>query len=257
MLLSIIIPSFQQSVLLKRALESIAEQTFKDYEILIIDGGSKDCIDEVVSAFMHLPLRFYSEPDKGIYDAMNKGVYHSSGVFLYFMGCDDILYDNNVLKKVFEIPYITENHVIYGDVLLSNTGARYYGEFTQFKLLENNISHQAIFCRRDLYKILGMFDIRYKLYADWEFNMRWFNSYWVKRQYIPVIIAIYNVAGFSSSLQDDVFFAEQKDIVKKHFPRIVTYLVGNINKPLHYRLMKALTFQRLAFIGKITDIFSK
>ena len=250
MILSIIIPSFQQGALLRGALESIEQQSFKDYEILILDAESKDDTVEIVAEFKNLPIRFYSERDKGIYDAMNKGIDLSLGDFLYFMGCDDRLASPDVLFTVFN-RNLVDLHVIYGDVIFTNfisENVRYDGEFTYLKLIKANICHQAIFTHKKVFKSLGKFDIRYKILADWEFNMRWFNTLWVKRIYIPVIIANYNTLGFSSNLKDDAFFAEEMNIKKANFPKIVTYLASNINRPLHYRLLHLLTFKRVSWI---------
>lgn len=251
MLLSIIIPSFKQGIILRQALLSIERQVFKDYEIIIMDGGSDDETPITIADFKHLPLTFYSQPDKGIYDAMNKGIEYSKGEFIYFMGCDDSLASESALEQVFNYPQILENQVIYGDVIFTGTGIRHDGEFTYFKLYIYNICHQAIFVRRELFKQLGLFDIRYKIFADWEFNMRWFDAPWVKRQYIPVVVANYNTTGLSSTMQDAVFFAEQAAIKQKHFPKIVRYLAVNPNKFMYSHIINFLTYKRIVFLNFI------
>jgi glycosyltransferase involved in cell wall biosynthesis len=250
MLVSIIIPSFQQSQLLEGALKSIWQQTFKDYEVIIVDGGSRDNTALVAASFNQLPIQFYSEPDKGIYDAMNKGIARSSGQYLYFMGCDDRFAADDVLNKIFSNSALLENDVIYGDALFSDSNTRYDGEFTYFKLLKKNICHQAIFTRRKVFDVLGGFDIRYRIYADWEFNMRWFTADWVKRQYLPLVVANYSASGFSSSLQDEVFFSELGALKKKYFPAIINYLVENQDRPLHWRLIRFLTYDRMKVIRR-------
>jgi glycosyltransferase involved in cell wall biosynthesis len=253
MLLSIIIPSFQQGDLLRNALKSIESQTFEDYEVLIMDAESKDSTAQVIAEFSHLPLFFYSGKDKGIYDAMNKGIDISKGQYLYFMGCDDWLASDSVLQDVFSIPSITQNEVIYGDVIFTGTGVRHDGEFTYFKLYIYNICHQSIFVHRSVFEKLGKFDIRYKVFADWEFNMRWFDTPSIKRQYVPIIVAYFNTTGLSSGFQDDVFFAEQASIKQKHFPKIVRYLAVNQHRFIQRTLTKALTFKRITFLNFIRD----
>ncbi|AWM34909.1 glycosyltransferase family 2 protein [Hymenobacter nivis] len=254
MIVSIVIPSFRQPTELDGALLSIAQQSRKDYEIIIVDGGSQDETEAVVKKYSHLPITFKSEPDKGIYDAMNKGIILSKGSYVYFMGCDDRLAAPDVLEKVFDCIDITNNHVIYGDALFSDTGMRYDGEFTHFKLLEKNICHQAIFTRKDVFARLGNFDTRYVIYADWEFNMRWFNTSWLKRRYVGIIVSHFNATGFSSSHDDKVFFAEQQSLIKKYFPKIVQYLIKNRSKRLHQRTINFLTFNRIEIIKKLMKI---
>lgn len=256
-IVSIVIPSFRQSTLLRGALESIAVQTFQKYEVLVMDADSQDDTATVADEFAHLPVYFHSELDKGIYDAMNKGIARSRGQFLYFMGCDDRLASPDVLELLFTNPPLLTNHVIYGDVIFSSSGVRYDGEFTDFKLIRGNICHQAIFTNRVVFKVLGNFDIRYKTYADWEFNMRWFNEPWVKRQYIPIVVAIFNTEGFSANLKDEIFFAEEQLLRKKYFLTIVRYLSFNLDRPLHYRMMKLFTHQRLALLRSASRFWEK
>ena len=252
MLLSIIIPSFRQGALLKGALESIESQSFKDYEILIMDAGSEDDTIEVINSFTHIPVRLYSEPDKGIYDAMNKGIDRSLGKFIYFMGCDDRLASPAILEEIFNHSASNDKDVIYGDVIFPINNVRYDGEFTYFKLFYQNICHQAVFVQKRLFDVIGKFDVRYSVLADWEFNMRWFSKSWVKRQYIPVVVAYYSNLGLSSTVKDDIFFSEESNLKKKHFPKIVRYLLANLKRPLHYRAMNFLTFEHINIIEKIT-----
>ncbi|RYE14382.1 MAG: hypothetical protein EOP45_19715 [Sphingobacteriaceae bacterium] len=161
------------------------------------------------------------------------------------MGCDDTLANNNVLQKVFSIPKITTNDVIYGDVIFTGDGRRFDGEYTYFKLYIYNICHQAIFTHRRVFEALGNFDIRYKAFADWHFNMRWFDATWVKRVYIPVVIANYNTTGYSSNLKDEMFFAEQAAVKQKYFPIIVRYLAVRQDKFFYKSIAKVLTTKRI------------
>lgn len=222
MRLSIIIPSFNQGDLLHAALLSIKAQIFSDYEIIVVDGGSSDNTATVVSGFEN-NVRFYSEKDKGIYDAMNKGIEYSNGEFIYFMGCDDKLADENVLRYVFSSENIKYDF-IYGDVIFSKDGTRYDGEFGQLKLISKNICHQAIFTRRKVFDKIGKFDLQYKYLADWIFNMKCFAKPWIKKKYLSLIIAYYNNDGSSSSFSDEVYLENQIEIRKQHFPRYIRYL---------------------------------
>ncbi len=253
MLVSIVIPSFQQAFLLERALKSIESQLFTDYEILVMDGGSKDDTATVVARFSHLPLSFYSEKDAGIYDAMNKGVKQSKGDYIYFMGCDDRLASPDTLQKVFSVKNITDNHVIYGNVLFPESGQVYYGEFTYYKLYIYNISHQAIFTRREVFDKLGLFNLRYKAFADYEFNMRWFDAPDIKRKYVPITVAIYETTGFSSQYHDIDFAADQWQLKKKYFPKIVRYLAVRQDKFAYKAIAKLLTDKRIVALNFMRD----
>lgn len=251
MLVSIIIPSFQQADFLREALRSIERQTFKDYEIIVMDGLSKDNTGEVVAEFKHLPIVYRSEPDKGIYDAMNKGVDISSGTYLYFMGCDDSLASEDTLAMVFANAAILKNDVIYGDVRFTETGIIYDGQFSTLKLMMANICHQAIFVKKKVFDKIGKFNLRYKTYADWEFNMRWFGLFSVKKIYIPLVVANYSVNGFSSLTNDDNFFADKPLLEKKYFSKTLVYIAENSAKPGYWQIVKFLSKSHKPFTENI------
>ena len=97
--ISIIIPTFNAESTILKALESILQQTFKDFEILIIDGLSKDKTIEIVENLKDSRIKIHSDKDIGIYDAMNKGIHYAQGKWLYFIGSDDYLYNNEDCKQ--------------------------------------------------------------------------------------------------------------------------------------------------------------
>jgi len=141
---SIIIPTYNSEATLQRTLNSILEQLYSNFEIVIVDGISKDNTIAIIqtNASKDNRIKFSSEKDNGIYDAMNKGIHNAGGEWLYFLGSNDYLANNNVLKQVAENIQNYNGHFFYGDVLLK--GKKYDGEFNLEKLLQKNISHQAI-----------------------------------------------------------------------------------------------------------------
>src|SRR2546422_844446 len=98
---SIILPTFNSAAQIATALESILNQTFNDFEILVLDGCSGDNTIEIAKSYKDTRIRIWSEKDEGIYDAMNKGIEKATGKWLYFLGSDDELYNNAILEKVF------------------------------------------------------------------------------------------------------------------------------------------------------------
>lgn len=219
-LISVIIPSFNSGECIQNCLDSIRMQTFKDYEVFIVDGQSKDNTIDIVNNNIKHDDRIYitSEKDNGTYDAMNKGIINSRAEWLYFLGSDDELYDQNVMKKVSEILLSTSSDVVYGNVKVEGNagwaedGAIYDGLFDTKKLLLKNICHQSIFYRKEFimhHNIL--FNNHYPVCADWDFNVRcWaLGSF----EYIPYTIAKFNAGGVSTKdiINDD--FGD--DIIEK------------------------------------------
>jgi len=207
MLISIVIPTFNAEKTIATCLSSIALQTFKDYEVLIIDGGSADATVKMAHTFVpRLPmLRIFSESDKGIYDAMNKAVGYAEGSWLYFLGSDDSFFSIDVLEKIASAMAETQIDVVYGDITSPRFNGNYGGPFSAARILFQNISHQAIFLNKRIFKQIGFFDLQYKAHADWDHNMRWLLNPMIKKVYTPLIIANYADGGYSSVHGDEVF----------------------------------------------------
>lgn len=220
---SIIICTYNVDSSISKTLESILAQDFKDFEVIVVDGKSTDNTIKLIKSYeeqFEEKLKFISEEDSGIYDAMNKGIKIAKGEWLYFLGSGDIFYDNNVLDKLNkEIILLKDHDIIYGNVEMGNTGLIYDGKFTIKKLIKKNISHQAIIFNKNIFNLLGFFNAKYKSLADWEFNMRWFNNKKIKVKYIDVTIAKYDLTGMSKSFFDKLFYDDFENNVKKYFPK--------------------------------------
>ncbi len=202
--ISIIIPTYNATKTLSIALESILEQTFTDYEILVIDGLSSDNTVDLAKSYKDERIKIISEKDTGIYDAMNKGIQLAKGEWLYFLGSDDRLYNNEVLKKVSQW-FDQGCDMLYGNVIWGDTGEIYDGPFTLEKLVkEKNICHQAIFYQKAIFYQLDLFDISYTVHADYDFNIKCFASS-IDIKYLDFIIAYFSVAGYSAMNKDEKF----------------------------------------------------
>lgn len=207
--LSIVIPTRQAERTLKVALDSILRQSFTRLEILVMDSVSTDDTLAIAreAAGGDSRVRVFSEPDKGVYDAMNKGIREARGEFVYFLGSDDWLHDEKVLNDVFAIQDKDGYDVLYGNVVSPSYRGAYDGVFTYEKLLSRNVSHQACFYRRSLFARLGDYNLRYRGYADWEFNIRCFSDQRVRIRFIDRIIAGFGPDGLSS--RHDVPFLKE------------------------------------------------
>ncbi len=223
--ISIIIPTYNSETTLARALSSIYDQTFRDVEVLIIDSLSTDSTLAIAKEFKdRLELiKIYSERDEGIYDAMNKGIKLAKGNWLYFMGSDDMLFENDTLKKIEINLRKTDARIIYGNVFSTRFNGIYDGEFNCSKLAKKNICHQAIFFHTSIFKKIGIFNLKYKAHADWDHNIRCFCSAKVKNKFVNITVANYADGGFSS-VHGDPIFAKEKNIllVKKGFGTLKT-----------------------------------
>ncbi|MGY2133413.1 glycosyltransferase family 2 protein [Hymenobacter sp. HD11105] len=239
-LISIIIPSYQSGHCIGEALDSILAQSFTDYEVWIIDGNSSDSTDSVVAQYLTVNphIKWISEPDKGIYDAMNKGVKLANGQWIYFLGSDDKLYDKCVLKDMSKIMNNTSADILYGNAIVLSDGHRHEGEVSLMTLLtSHNLCHQAIFYRKDVFDKIGFYNLKYPVVADWDFNIRCFQNENIQAQYIVRDIVLFNnLTGVSSLTHTDPFYdmvpvtyIKQLNIVKQEKNDIIlsrSYIIG-------------------------------
>lgn len=254
---SIIIPSYNSGNDLIKSLESIFLQTFHDYEVWIIDGGSTDNTKPIIEALKNENKKIFyiSETDAGIYDAMNKGINHAKGEWLLFLGADDELYNHCVLEDVFKtISKGIPAKLIYGDVQIhgynnwAKDGQIYDGVFDSDKLLMHNICHQSIFYHRTVFEKLGNFNVSYSICADWDFNLKCFSAYTV--QYVNIIVAHFSTGGLSSTFSKNDNFL-QYDFVDNYARYFKLSIFNRRFKPhFHILLNKSIwCFQNKKFIS--------
>jgi len=200
---------------LESCLASVRGQSFRDFEHLVIDGASTDGTVDILRRHEGEIDLWVSEPDEGLYDAMNKGVGLARGRWLYFLGADDILLD--CLGEV--APHLRDERTVYhGDWLLMRSRRRRGGEFGAFRLSGTNISQQAIFYPRTVFK-RRKFDGRYPIQADWEFNMWCFSRPEFSFRHIQVLVCEFNDRqGLSSRFMDGPFQEDYLGMVRKYFP---------------------------------------
>jgi glycosyltransferase involved in cell wall biosynthesis len=218
--ISIITPTRNAGKTLEACILSVVNQTYLNKEYIIIDGLSTDGTLGIVKKYADIYpyIKWISEKDEGIYNAMNKGIDLSSGEWIYFLGADDSFYSDGVLDDIFNQEDISNFDVIYGNVQWGNAGREYDGQFSKLDLLQKNICHQAIFTRKSVFDKIGKFDTNYKIWADWVFNMKWFNMKYIRHRYINKIIAKYGLGGMSSNSYDSYFLQNKDSLIETHFP---------------------------------------
>jgi glycosyltransferase involved in cell wall biosynthesis len=215
---SIIIPLYNSGKTLQQTLDSITCQSFKDPELVFIDGGSADDTQLIVTNFRktgNTITQFISEPDNGIYDAMNKGIDMATGQWLYFMGGDDTLANPGTLQTVYNAIQNQNPHLIYGNVTGEVSGTK-YADDTVTKVLSRGIHHQGIFYRRDVFDYTGKYNLSFKVAADYHLTLKVFCNPAFKTQYIAADIALFGEAGLSSTMYDYCFFSYHYRLLAQH-----------------------------------------
>ncbi len=210
-LISVIIVVYNSGNSLEAAINSVLGQSFSNRELVIIDGGSTDQTNQVINGYRSQIGYYISEPDNGIYDAMNKGIAAAKGEWLYFLGSDDELLDKDTLSAVFNDPAsFKETSFIFGNVLLRSNRRSIGGDRDQEKLIAANIPHQAIFYNKAIFKELGGYNTNFPILADWEMNLRIFSRPQIKKLFVNRNIALFNDKGGASNIKIDSRFFESR-----------------------------------------------
>lgn len=176
---SIVTATYNSEGTLKDTLDSVYNQTFKDSEHLIIDGVSKDRTLQICEEHISKP-RVVSEQDKGLYDAMNKGIRLSEGEIVGILNSDDFYFDDRVLEKVNDAFEKEKADVVYGNIVYVNQdniskSSRFWrpSKVRRWKLwLGWTIPHPAVFVRKGVYEKIGLFDLAFRVAADYDLLLR-------------------------------------------------------------------------------------
>lgn len=232
---SIVIPNLNSGKKLSQCVRILLSQNFRDFEILIMDGNSTD--DSLSIGFLceDKRVQIHKSQDRGVYDAMNKGLKLARGKWVYFLGADDELMDELVLSDVYEFALLHKAKVIYGNVRVegdtswARDGEIYAGKFSYDRLCLKSMCHQSIFYDLDfLLKNKITYNLKYPISADWDFNLRCWRS--APFQYFPRVIARFRAGGISSGRGYEPFHVEKV----KYYSMVLRLriLVSKIKKKL-------------------------
>lgn len=182
--------------------------------MLVIDGGSADATLDILKKY-EPQLRWISEPDRGVYEAMNKGFALSTARYLYFLGAGDTLRPG-LLAQV--APHLPSRRIgfLYGNVFMHDKQLIWDGPWTPEKFRTRTPCQQAIFYDRRIFARHGLFDLRFKALADYAMNIRCFGDRKITKIYLDEIIADYEGAGYSTAFRDEAFYAERPALLRQH-----------------------------------------
>ena len=201
-LVSIITVAYNSEKTIRRTIESVLNQTYKNVEYIIIDGKSTDNTINIVKEYEDRfagRMRWISEPDKGIYDAMNKGIKLSSGELVGILNSDDY-YELDAVENMVNALGSEKYQILYGFMRTLRNGEEYSIAIRTHKDLRNGmISHPTCFVTKKLYDDFGMYDTRYKSVADYDFMLRMFDNKDVVFRPVYKLITNFEQGGMSST----------------------------------------------------------
>lgn len=224
---------------IEQAINSRLEQTYENIEYIVIDGNSTDNTISVINKYLDKIYCFVSEPDNGVYDAMNKGIKMASGDIIYFLNSDDKFYDKYVIENIIRFFQHNENvDFVYGPIIIfdpvTNESFVKTHEYVKKSYLFNNICQQAIFYKADSFKKVGLFDDTLKIVGDYEWELRAIRRFHINIAYYPQIVAVYRNSGISSPYGSvELCQEEHMKVLRLYSSKVDIYSYYLINKPTH------------------------
>lgn len=223
-MISIVVTTFNSAKTIRDTLESIRRQTFGEYEVIVVDGASHDGTVEMIKEYESLMqgrLRWKSEPDRGVYDAMNKGIRMAEGDIVGILNSDDFYTSDDVLMQIqsaFDADLSID--AVYGDVHYVNPDnlsrpVRYYSsaKFTRKRMKMGYMpAHPSFYARKECYDKYGLFDTRFKTAADFELLLRLIYVNEIRIKYLPFDFVTMRTGGITTSGLDSY-----KHIISDHF----------------------------------------
>lgn len=241
MKVSIITIAWNSASSIADAINSVVSQTYPDIEYIIVDGKSKDNTVKIVKSYGNKISKFVSEPDKGIYDALNKGIKMATGDIVGFMHSDDIFANDKIIEHVVEKFKQKDTDSLYGDLQYvykddTNKVLRYWksGEFTIRGLKMGWMPpHPTLYIKRWVYEKYGGFNIEMGISADYDSMLRFLGKYKISTQYLPEVMVKMRVGGASNRSLKNIIKKSREDwdsIKRNEFGNAFTLIFKNLRK---------------------------
>jgi glycosyltransferase len=206
MKVSIITISYNSAETIEDTIKSVVSQDYQNIEYIIIDGASKDATLSIVDKYKDKIAKVVSEKDKGIYDAMNKGVQNATGDIIGILNSDDYYYDTTVISEVVRLFEQEKTDGLYADLVYvdredSDKIIRYWksGAYKSGKFLKGWMPpHPTFFVKKEVYQNFGLYNTELRSAADYEFMLRVIHKYGISLTYMPRILTKMRVGGMSN-----------------------------------------------------------
>lgn len=232
-LVTIITVTYNAKSVLEDTIFSVLNQTYSNIEYIIIDGGSTDGTVDLIRKFSDKVSFWISEPDNGIYDAMNKGIAASKGEWINFMNAGDVFFNENVIKGIFSEPLKERYSIIYGKTLVIYPHGKYIVTPSRLSKISEYMPfcHQSTFVKSSLLKE-NKFDIRCKIAADYNFFYKAYQKNPSIFYYYSEVIAVYDAIAGISSINVSKLCEEVKNISGKEDKRWVKRKLAHLSPAL-------------------------
>lgn len=222
--ISIISINYNNADGLYKTIQSVITQTYKDIEYIVIDGGSIDGSKDIIEAQKDGIAYWVSELDKGIYNAMNKGIGAATGEYILFLNGGDVLINEDVIFEV--VKQGLTHDLICGNMIFEReAGVEKWvpaDEVTFKTFFHSTIPHPTTLIKRNLFDVVGMYNEAYKIVSDWEFFLLATCKFNCTYRHVDIFMTTYNDGGISSNPQNyETINKEREAVLKIHFPYFI------------------------------------
>jgi glycosyltransferase involved in cell wall biosynthesis len=221
--LSIITINFNDKSGLKKTMDSVIAQSSKDFEYIVIDGGSNDGSKELIESHANKLAYWISEPDKGIYHAMNKGILAAKGEYCQFLNSGDFLTDNNVITAMLEqtddfsivtghmVKIFPNNQKVCDKINFSNSLLHFY---------KGTINHSSSLIKKTLFEKYGLYDESLKIVSDWKFFLNVIGLRNESVKYVDIDVTVFDMTGISST-NSKLERQERRKVLEELLPKSI------------------------------------
>lgn len=214
---------------LERTMLSVLNQTYDNVEYIVIDGGSTDGTVEIIKKYADRLAYWVSEPDKGIYDAMNKGIRIATGEWLLFLNAGDIFYSKDTLSSMIK-HYDGKARILRGNIIrkykrfnVKSTGVTKQDPDIM-DMFNNTFHHQACLIQKTLFDEVGYYDTDYQLCADWKFFFDCVVKHKISSYYVDMPVAFFKMDGVSSMNTKKCIEEHRRYLIQLYGSDLFSYL---------------------------------
>lgn len=251
MKISIITASYNSDNNIQRAIDSVASQDYDNIEHIIVDGGSTDNTLKIIETNKHKISIYISEKDKGIYDALNKGIKMATGDVIGFLNSDDVFTNKHVISRVVNCLKIKKSDVVYGNLVYQSKEKEENKKTIRY--WKSNVyspgclkwgwmpPHPTVYCKREIYDTWGLYDDNFKISADYDFILRIFKQPTISKAFLPTIIVKMDLGGISNNSLKNIIrksYEDYKAIKGNGIGGFTTLVLKNFRKVGQFNSLK-------------------
>ncbi|WP_347159310.1 glycosyltransferase family 2 protein [Pontibacter chitinilyticus] len=258
MKLSIITINYNNACGLEKTFDSVFSQSFKEFEYIVIDGGSSDGSAEIIREYTERLSYWVSEKDKGIYNAMNKGVTKASSDYLFFLNSGDFLIDPDIMYSM--LKYLDGTDIVYGNLLIQESDKQWEKKYPASPTFDYFIKHTiphsgGAFIKKSLFDKVGLYDERLKISSDWKFYVEAICKQNASIKYVDKAVSVFAFDGISSEAGSwDIVLKERREVLQKEYSRFYQDYEEYNSMKGRYKALANSRFMRLYL--KIKSMFS-